>query len=77
MKLRILLPAAVLINVSATSIGYSSFGVAPIEVHEIHVDSPPSILLLYGYNTGNPFSIPAQPDEPYLQHLLYLFLNIF
>jgi hypothetical protein len=49
----------------------------PVEVLEIHADSPPTILLLYGYNTGNPFGIPARPDEPCLQHLLYLFLNLF
>jgi hypothetical protein len=49
----------------------------PVEVPEIRADSPPAILLLYGYNARNPFGIPAQPDEPYLQHLLYLFLNLF
>jgi hypothetical protein len=49
----------------------------PVEVPEIHADSPLAILLLYGYNARNPFSIPARPDEPCLQHLLYLFLNLF
>jgi hypothetical protein len=49
----------------------------PVEVPKIHADSPPAILLLYGYNARNPFGIPARPDEPCLQHLLYLFLNLF
>jgi hypothetical protein len=49
----------------------------PVEVPEIYADSPSAILLLYGYNARNPFGIPAQPDEPCLQHLLYLFLNLF
>jgi hypothetical protein len=49
----------------------------PVEVPEIHTDSPPVILLLYEYNARNPFGIPARPDEPCLQHLLYLFLNLF
>jgi hypothetical protein len=49
----------------------------PVEVPEIHTDSPPAILLLYGYNARNPFGIPARPDEPGLQHFLYLFLNLF
>jgi hypothetical protein len=49
----------------------------PVEVPEIHVDSPPAILLLYRYNARNPFGILARPDEPYLKHLLYLFLNLF
>jgi hypothetical protein len=31
----------------------------PVEVPEIHADSPLAILLLYRYNTGNPFGIPA------------------
>jgi hypothetical protein len=49
----------------------------PVEVPKIHVDSPPAILLLYRYNAIYPLGIPARPDEPYLQHLLYLFLNLF
>jgi hypothetical protein len=49
----------------------------PVEVPEIHADSPPAILLLYGYNARNPFGIQARPDEPCLQHLLYLFFNLF
>jgi hypothetical protein len=49
----------------------------PIEVPEIHADSPPAILLLYGLNARNPFGIPARPDESCLQLLLYLFLNLF
>jgi hypothetical protein len=48
-----------------------------VEVPKIQADSPPAILLLYGYNARNPFSIPARLDEPCLQHLLYLFLNLF
>mgnify|MGYP007097270546 CR=1 FL=1 len=48
----------------------------PVEDPEIHADSPPAILLLYGYNARNPFGIPARPDEPCLQHLLYLFLDL-
>jgi hypothetical protein len=49
----------------------------PVEVPEIHTISPPAILLQYGYNARNSFGIPARPDEPCLQHLLYLFLNLF
>jgi hypothetical protein len=49
----------------------------PVEVPEIHADSPPAILLLYGLNAGNPFGIPARPNESCLQLLLYLFLNLF
>jgi hypothetical protein len=49
----------------------------PVEVPEIHANSPLAILLLYGYNAGNPFGIPAQPHESCLQHFLYLFLNLF
>jgi hypothetical protein len=47
-----------------------------IEVPEIHADSPPAILLLYRYNARNPLGISARPDEPYLQHFLYLFLDL-
>jgi hypothetical protein len=49
---------------------------SPAEVPEIHADSPPAILLLYRYNARNPLGIPSRPDEPCLQHLLYLFLNL-
>jgi hypothetical protein len=48
----------------------------PVEVPEIHGDSPPAILLLCRYNARNPLGIPARPDESCLQHLLYLFLNL-
>jgi hypothetical protein len=48
-----------------------------VEVPEIHADSPLAILLLYRYNARNPFGIPARPVEPCLQHLLYLFLDLF
>jgi hypothetical protein len=49
----------------------------PVEVPEINADSPPAILLLYGYNARNPFGIPSRPDEPCLKHLLYLLVNLF
>jgi hypothetical protein len=49
----------------------------PVEVPEIHADSPSAILLLYRYNARNPLGIPARLDEPCLQHLLYLFLDLF
>jgi hypothetical protein len=49
----------------------------PVEVLEIHADSPPAILLLYRYSARNPLGIPTRPDEPCLQHLLYLFLDLF
>src|SRR5215218_10417236 len=46
-----------------------------IEIPKIYGDAPSAILLLHRYNIGNPFSVPAWPDEPGVQHLLDLLLD--
>ncbi|PVH32226.1 hypothetical protein PAHAL_9G348400 [Panicum hallii] len=51
------------------------FWYSPVKISKVYTDSPPAILLLYRYNIGNPFSIPASPDEAGFYHLFDFFLD--
>ncbi|PVH66140.1 hypothetical protein PAHAL_1G158400 [Panicum hallii] len=51
------------------------FWCSSVKISEVYTDSPPAILLLYRHNAGNPFSIPACPDEACFYHLFDFFLD--